>query len=114
MTASAEPSELVVRKFSKRIALAIGYHRELLLAVHLKKHEAALQTMLAEQFVLNSAVLWEVFLHELLITYLTMDCVPFLKNLQTRVQQSVRERYGSEAFKTVAFNLPVTMSFAKA
>ena len=110
----ASASQEVVRKFTKRLQTAVDYHQELMLAVHLKKHQASLETMLAEQFVLNAAVLWEVFLSDLLMAYLVTSPVPYLKSLKQRVLQSVKERFGSDAARFATIKMPKSLSLSKA
>lgn len=104
----------VVSEFSKRLQSSVGYHQELLLAVHLKKHQAALETMLAEQFALNIVVLWEVFLNELLISYLVVSPGRFSKNLEERVYQSMKERFGPSIGQMIEFTFPSELTFARA
>lgn len=104
----------VVGEFSKRLQSSVGYHQELLLTVHLKKHQASLETMLAEQFALNVVVLWEVFLNELLISYLIMSPSRFSKNLEERVYQSMKKRYGSSLSQMIKFTFPSELTFSKA
>jgi len=104
----------VSSKFVKRLQTSIDYHRELLLAVHLKKHQAGLETMLTEQFVFYIVVVWEVFLHDLLLSYLVMSPELFSKNLKERINQSVRESYGFGASQMVRFNGPKELSIPKA
>lgn len=107
-------SQEVVRKFTKRLQTAVDYHKELMLAVYLKKHQAALETMLAEQFVLNAAVLWEVFVSDLLVAYLVTSPQPYLTSLKQRVLQSVRERFGSDAARFAVVKTPKSLSVGKA
>jgi len=109
-------SQEIIRKFTKRLTIGIGYHRELLLAVHLKRHQASLETMLAEQFTFNSAVLWEGFLSDILLAYVVRNPAAYLKVLKSRVSQSLKDRYGSEVVKCAALSFPprVTRSQARA
>ncbi|HVW82528.1 MAG TPA: hypothetical protein VHC68_01105 [Candidatus Paceibacterota bacterium] len=104
----------VVNKFTSRLTKVGGYYGELILAVNLKRHQAALETMLAEQFVFNIVVFWEVFLNELLLTYLVASPKRFLSNLKDRMGQSVKERYGGGAAQMLKFNSPRSISLAKA
>src|ERR1051325_7548976 len=108
------PNKDVVRKFVKRLDAGIGFHEELLLAVHLKTHQASLETMLAEQFVLNTAVLWEVFLSDILLAYMIMSPRPYLKTLKTKMLQSIKDRFGTEAARCVGVDLPARPSLAVA
>jgi hypothetical protein len=100
------PSREVIRKFRKRFDTAIDYHRELLLAVHQKRRQASLESMLAEQFALNIGVLWEVFLSDLLMAYVAEDPSTYLKGLKGRFSQSIREKFGNEVLRYITINLP--------
>jgi len=104
------PHEAVVDKFTKRVAVAIDYHGELLLAVHLKRHQAALETMLVEQFVLSVAVLWELFLSDLLLTYLAESPSLYLAAFRKKLLQSLKDRYGSGAAKYTRIDFPRQVS----
>jgi hypothetical protein len=108
------PEQEVVHRFSARIQATIGYHRELLLAVHLKKHQASLETIIVEQFVLSTAVQWEVLVNELLLTYLIKGPKPYLDNLKRRVSQSIKERYGPDVSRTASLTLPKSLTMARA
>lgn len=105
---------VVVRNFRGRLTTAIDHHRELLIAIHLKKREQALATMLAEQFVLSTTVLWEVFLSELLVTYLHESPEGYLISLKRRMLQSAADRYGSGAAKYTRVAFPKKVSRALA
>lgn len=105
-----EPSKDVVRKFAKRLETGIGYHEELLIAVHLKTHQASLETILAEQFVLNTAVLWEVFLSDILLAYLVMSPKRYMKAFKTRMLQSVKDKFGADAARYTKVDLPARPS----
>lgn len=102
----ASENKDVIRKFTERLTAAIDYHRELLLAVHLKTHQASLETMLAEQFTFNSAVLWEGFLSDILLTYVVMSPKTYLALLEQRVTQSLKERFGSEVVRYHDISFP--------
>lgn len=107
------PEQQVAFLFAKRVNRAIDYHRELLLAIHGKKRQAALESMLVEQLVLYTAVLWELFINDLILTYLVMSPDTYIGNLSTRVSQSIRERFGPSAAKLTAFDHPKKMSRAR-
>ena len=111
---SKKHAKSVIYKFTKRLKTAVEYHRELLLAVHPKKHQASLETMLAEQFVFNIAVLWEVFLNELLLSYIVVSPARFSKSLKDRIIQSSKVRFGSEASQMIKFDFPKKLTISKA
>jgi hypothetical protein len=70
--------------------------------------------MLAEQFVLNVGVLWEVFINELLLSYLIASPNRFSKNLSAKLFQSIDTRFGSTVSQLVRFSVPKELSIAKA
>lgn len=102
----------IVRKFSSRVETDIAYHKELCLAVYGKKRQASLETMLSEQFVLNTAVLWEAFLSDVLIAYLAKSPSKYCVSVVGRMRQSLRERYGSTAARFATIRAPRTLSLA--
>ncbi|MES2931616.1 MAG: hypothetical protein V4682_02870 [Patescibacteria group bacterium] len=103
-----------VRKFIDRVQVAGNYHRELLSAVHLKTHQASLETMLSEQFVFNMVVYWEVFVSDLLLSYLVMSPAQYRKTLREKIQASIKDRYGSAASRTISFRNETRLSLAQA
>lgn len=107
------PSSEVIRKFQKRLDTSTEYYRELLLAVHQKRRQASLETMLAEQFTLNTIVLWEVFLSDLFMAYVVEDPTKYMRGLRERMEQSVKERFGGEAARCVTFDLPDVIAMAR-
>jgi hypothetical protein len=108
------PEQKVVQKFTARIAATVGFHRELLMAVHLKKHQASLESIIVEQFVLSTAVQWEVLVSDLLLTYLVKGPKPYLTSLKKRVSQSIKERYGADIARTASLTLPTSLTVARA
>jgi hypothetical protein len=108
------PEQKVVRRFLKRIHDTVGYHQELLAAVYLKKHQASLETIIVEQFALSTAVHWEVFVNDLLLTYLVKGPKTYLTNLKKRVAQSTRDKYGPDVAKALALKLPALLTMEKA
>lgn len=109
-----KPEQKVVGKFTARIATTVGYHRELLMSVHLKKHQASLESIIVEQFVLSTAVQWEVLLSDLLLTYLVKGPKPYLESLRKRVSQSIKDRYGPDIARTASFSLPAALTVKRA
>jgi hypothetical protein len=101
-TASGE----VIRKFRKRLETVTGNHKELMLAVAGKRRQASLESTLSEQFALNATVLWELFISELLMAYVSEDPRHYLQALRARMEQSVKERFGSAALKCMHLDLP--------
>ena len=103
-----------VDNFTSRLHTAVDYHRELLLAVHGKRRQAALETMLAEQFTFNVVVLWEVFLSDLLLGYLVASPKRYTDGLREKIRQSIKERYGVVASDMLDFDIPRSFSLPKA
>ena len=99
----------VVLKFQKRLDEAVHHHGELLHAVHNHKRQAALESLLAEQFAFTTTVLWEVFLSNVLIAYVSDDPSAFLADLRTRLTESVKGRFGAAAAKCVSLVPPAVI-----
>ena len=66
---------------------------ELLLAVHQKRRQASLETMIAEQSALLIAVLWETFIKDLLVSYIVQDPQSCLEHFEGRFRQSIAEKF---------------------
>lgn len=98
-------STKVIDLFQRRIGETQNHYSELLLAVTGKKRQAALETMLAEQCAMTLAVSWEAFIHDLLIAYVAMSPATFKKDLETRLRQSIEDKYG-DAIRWIKFRLP--------
>ena len=82
----------VIATFRKRIGYSLNLYDELVLAVYQKKRQQSLESMLAEQCVLALAVMWEAFIHDLIISYIEENseaCVGFHHN---RVTQGIESR----------------------
>lgn len=81
-----------------------------MLAVHNKKNERALKTMLVEQFVMLSVVLWESFLNDLFLAYALENSNAAIGSLERRILQSVDGKFGPHAASCVQFSVkkPIT------
>ncbi|MCX6900102.1 MAG: hypothetical protein NT105_15560 [Verrucomicrobia bacterium] len=103
-------SECVKANFKRRLSKAIKCHAELMLAVHNKLNQAALETMLVEQFVMLSSVQWESFLNDLIIAYVLMRPGTALQSLEQRIEKSVQGKFGTQAVSCLTFKVrkPVT------
>lgn len=104
----------IVSKFTRRTQSAIVHHEELLADIHSRKHQATLKTMSAEQFVFNIAVFWELFLNDILVSYLMKSPRQFSKNLENRINKSIKDKFGSMASSMVEFKMPRKLSTRKA
>jgi hypothetical protein len=108
------PERAVVHRFVRRLETSIDYHRELLLAVHMKRRQASLESMLVEQFVFYVGVLWELFINDLLLRYLTLSPDTYFQTLEQRIEQSLKDRYGPEAARCTEFSRPTSVSLHRA
>jgi hypothetical protein len=107
-------SQQVIDKFKRRLLKSLAGHQELMIATYNSRNQAALETMLVEQFVMSSAVLWEAFLNDLIITYVVMSPDVYLKSLKSRIGVSVEDKFGGEASKYVKFSMPKSLTRSKA
>jgi hypothetical protein len=105
-------SAKTVNRFHTRIRQALDYHQELRLAVHNKTKQASLETMLAEQCALSMGVLWEAFVHDLLLTYVMVNPSVCMKDLEKRLKQSLEAKVGP-ASKWVKFGFPRVLTKAQ-
>lgn len=72
---------------------------------HNKVNQAALETMLVEQFVMLSAVQWESFLNDLIVAYVMMRPQAALNNLESRIEKSVESKFGEHAANCTTFKV---------
>jgi hypothetical protein len=106
--------EQVRQKFLRRIDSTQAAHVELLLAIHNKKKEASLQSLLAEQMALLMSVMWEAFINDIVIAYVTLDSKVYLRSLKGRMGLSIRDKFGVEAERAIYIAFPSALSPAKA
>ena len=101
---------IVKAGFSKRIAKATANHAELMLAVHNKKNEQALRTILTEQYVMLAVVLWETYLNDLFIAYAMDKPSTVISSLEKRIASSIGSKFGQYAATCVKFAVrkPIT------
>jgi hypothetical protein len=101
----------VVADFQKQVASALDLHDELLLSIAHNKKNKSLESMLAEQCVLGVAVLWEAFIHDLIVSYIEQrsdECVRFHKD---KVTQAIEAK--SKIFLAwIAINVPAALTRA--
>lgn len=76
-----------------------------MLAVHNKKNELTLRTMLVEQFVMSSVVLWESFLNDLFLAYALEQPETALGSLRKRITQSIDGKFGQHAASCFQFSV---------
>lgn len=99
----------VATRFQKRVSDLLRDFDELLLAVHDKRRQASLETMVAEQSVLQTAVFWEAFTNDLFISYFINDPISCLSKFKERFRQSITEKFAG-ASRWVSIDLPPTVS----
>jgi hypothetical protein len=104
----------IVKKFARCIQGAIDNHEELILDIHPGKHRATLNTMLAVQLVFYISVFWEVFLNDILLSYLIKSPGQFSNYFENRVNQSIGDRFGLTASNMIKFSIPKKLSVKKA
>lgn len=109
MTTPQKEVSLFIAKVSKDIEC----HKELIQAIYNKKNQARLESMLVQQFALSLGVSWEIFISDLLITYVAVTPRRFVEGLTNRISQSVENKFGSEARRLVNFDQPANLSRIK-
>lgn len=92
-----------VAKFDIKLSTLISHHKELQLAIHNKKNEASLGNELVTQLTLSVSVLWESFLHDIMIAYILMDPRRTLLSIEERVLKSIEDKFGDTVAKNVSF-----------
>lgn len=104
----ATPAQ-VVTAFQKAVVSTLDFHDDLLLAVAKHPRKKSLENMLVEQCVLGVTVLWEGFIHDLIVAYIEQrsdECVRFHRD---RVTQSIKEK--NQIFLTwITINVPAVLS----
>jgi len=85
-------------------------YTELLIAIHNKKNEAMLKSMLAKQLTFSTLSIWEAFISDLLIAYVAANPGKMVEDLKDRVEQSILSKFGSEPAKTMKLNIKFPLS----
>lgn len=93
-------------KFIQRLDSLISHHDELIIAIHNKKNEATLKTELTIQFVVQSVLLWETFLNDLILAYIEMEPSRALASIENDVKQIVNTKYGERIKRAIKISLP--------
>ena len=102
-----------VAKFDNKLSALLSHHHELKLAIHNKRNEASLKNELVTQLALSLSILWESFLHDLIVSYILMRPHHTLTSLKLRIMQSVEGKFGEAVAKAVAFNSPSSLTRSK-
>ncbi|MGA2736725.1 MAG: hypothetical protein ABSG65_04665 [Bryobacteraceae bacterium] len=102
------PAQVVI-VFQQQITSAIGLHDQLLEAIAGHSKKKPLENTLVEQLVLGVTVLWEGFIHDLIVAYVEQrpeECVRYHRD---RVTQSIREK--NQIFLTwMTINVPAVLT----
>lgn len=101
--------EKVADRFQKRIADVLRDSDELFIAVHDKKRQASLENMIAEQSVMLTAVLWEAFVNDLVVSYVIRAPRTCLNDVTERFRQSTNEKFAG-ATRWISLNFPPELS----
>jgi hypothetical protein len=83
----------VTARFQKQVTNLLRDYEELLLAIHEKRRHASLATMISEQSVMLIAVLWEAFINDLFVSYVSGDPEQCFRNFKERFYQSNNEKF---------------------
>ena len=100
----AKPSQ-VGDSFTQRISGLLKDYDDLVLAVRNKRRQASLETMLAEQTVMSLGVLWESFLHDLLIAYVERHPLNCRNDFAKKVNKLVIDKLPGTT-QWIRFNFP--------
>lgn len=99
----------VTTRFQKQVTNLLRDYEELLLAVHEKRRQASLVTMISEQSVMLTAVLWEAFIHDLFVSYVSADPEQCFRNFKERFNQSNNEKFAG-VVRWVSLDFPVAIN----
>jgi len=104
----------VVRRFQSRVSDLIRSYEELLLAVHEKRRQASLETLLSEQAVMSMAVFWEAFVNDVFVAHVVRAPEWCLANAENRVRQSINGKFvGLSRWVTIEVPKSITKSQAE-
>jgi hypothetical protein len=109
----SQSPKTVARRFQKRVTDVLRDTDELLLAVHAKHRQASLETMIAEQSVMLTTVLWETFISDLVISYVLTNPRPCFDNYEGRFRQSLVEKFAGIS-RWVSLDFPAIVNPAQA
>jgi len=98
--------EKILKRFLQRLDESERHHNELMTVVGLHRHQATLESLLATQFVLSVAVMWEAFVSDLIVAYVSASPGTFLQNLEKRIDQSLNDKFGPGVAKRTKFTPP--------
>lgn len=101
----------VVAAFQQQITATLNQHDQLLLAITGHAQRQSLETTIVEQLVLGVTVLWEGFIHDVIVAYIEQrpsECVRFH---QDRLTRSIKEK--NQIFLSwMTINVPAVLTKA--
>ena len=95
-----------VIRFTDKIDQLISNHDSLIQAISQRSNRRSLESYLVVKFALQSAVLWESFIHDLVLAYVEMDPKRALKNKADGIVNSIKDKFGSTCSRNTEVNLP--------
>jgi hypothetical protein len=100
----------VKSNFDRELKKSVDLHLDLMAGTRNKVNQAALETMLVEQFSIGVAVRWESFLSDLIMAYASMYPQTAISTLNNRIQESVKGKFGEKVARCTVFAVktPVT------
>jgi len=102
-----------VSLFVNKLRKSLSNYKELLIAINNKRNERVLESMLVEQFILSTTILWEAFINDLFVAYILMSPRHSLSAIKTRVLQSIKNKHGDMVLRYLKLRFPVKMNKAK-
>jgi hypothetical protein len=109
--ASVTPAQFGSR-LERRVKNVLRDFDELILAVHGKKRQASLEGMLAEQTLMTLSVVWESFLHDLLVAHVVRNSKSCVGHYEQRINQSIGDKF-SGAVRWVKISIPARLNRAQ-
>ena len=104
----------VVAKFQKRASDLLRDFNETILAVHDKRRQASLESMLAEQTAMSLAVYWEAFLNDIIIQYIVLRPKSCFDDISKRYRQSLGDKFaGIERWVSISFPNAISNTVAE-
>lgn len=109
---ASSPKQVAARLLRRVRGLTRDFD-ELLMAIHQKRREASLKSMLSEQTTILIAVLWETFVSELITSYVAEKPASCLSDIEGRLKKSLDDKFPGIAH-WVAWEFPDAVSWLQA
>lgn len=93
----------VLREFLKSLKELEDGFDAVAASLVLSTGKRSVENLIAEQCATSIVILWERFIHDVLISYVLRSHKKYLKSLQKRILKSVSERFGTECGKRIVF-----------